>query len=205
MFYVVDTEWKPLNVRAGPGLRFRVVAQLPRGFRVIVLETIEGEEGIWHRLWNGWVSWLYLEPVSAPTPDPDLRRRPLPHNLQFNPELGRLRDHLRSLRRRLQETEEHFNTQAQAAAQHGSRLYEIDSESRFWRQVESIPRIVDGPPEPGMTSIENYHESVIRRELEESARRYQREAQRIRNEIDRAERELRRERLRTFRESNWSG
>jgi hypothetical protein len=193
MRYRVVTRWSPLNVRAGPGLRFRAVTQLPRGQVVEVLQTVQNEDGIWHRVANGWCSYLYLEPVEQP-PRPPHRPTDTPApppaflNLSPLPQLQRQRERLLDA---IERAERLALSHGQVAAQHGSRLYQMDEDSRAARDLENLPRAMgaDGD-DPGVRGLEAAQDVGIARELEHVAQRYEAEARRLREELQQVERDM---------------
>lgn len=191
MVYRVVTRWKPLNVRVRPGLGYRVVDQLERGAVVTVYETVRNEEGTWHRVENGWATGLYLERVPVERSLPTDTPAPLPDFLRFDPEgEARRRQRLARLRREREYAEERFTTYSQSAAQHGSRLYEMDEASRRAAQVQDLGRLAGGAPTPGITAQEAGHEARLRREFEEDAAHWQDEMRRLDGEIEAARRDV---------------
>jgi hypothetical protein len=195
MRYRVVTRWSPLNVRVGPGLRFRAVTQLPRGQVVEVLQTVQNEDGIWHRVANGWCSYLYLEPVEQPTRPshrPTNTPAPPPAFLNLTPApLHQLQRQREKLLDAIERAEQLAYTAEQVAAQHGSRLYEMDEDSRFWRDIENLPWGTGQEGDnPGVRGLETAQEARIRRELEQLAEQRQREVRRLRRELEQVEREM---------------
>lgn len=192
MVYRVVTRWKKLNVRVRPSLGYRVVAQLERGSVVTVYETERNEEGTWHRVDQGWATALYLERVPVPRPRPPEPPRPLPEFLEFDPVAeGRARQRLERLRREREYAEERFVTYSQVAAQHGSRLYEMDEASRRSQEIQDVARLVDGAPTPGVTALELAQNLGIAREMEENAAHWRDEVRRLDGEIEQARRATR--------------
>jgi hypothetical protein len=196
MRYRVVTRWSSLNVRAGPGLRYRAVTQLPRGQVVEVLATVQNEDGIWHRVANGWCSWLYLEPVEQP-PRPGHRPTdtpaPPPAFLNLTPApLAHLQRQREKLRDAIERADQLAYNHAQVAAQHGSRRYQMDEGSRAASDLENLPRAlgVDGEDEPGVRGLKTAPDVGIARELEGLAARYVDEAYHLRRELQRVERDI---------------
>jgi len=195
MRYRVVTRFSPLNVRAGPGLRFRAVTQLPRGQVVEVLQTVQNDDGIWHRVANGWCSYLYLEPIEQP-PRPTHRPTNTPHpppaflNLSPAP-LAQLQRQREKLLDAIERAEQLAHNHAQVAAQHGSRRYQMDEHSRATRDLENLPRAVGADADdPGVRGLETAQDVSIARELEREAARYVDEAYHLRRELQRVERDM---------------
>lgn len=187
MVYRVVTRWKPLNVRVRPSLGYRVVHQLPRGAVVTVYETQRNDEGTWHRVEQGWCWARYLERVAVDEAPPPTDTPRLPDFLRFDPvREGRRRQRLRRLQQQREYAEERFVTYSQSAAQHGSRMYEMDEASRTAAEIQRVARLGDGAPTPGITALETGHEARLRREFEEEAAHWRDEMRRLDQEIDAA-------------------
>jgi chromosome segregation ATPase len=117
----------------------------------------------------------------------------LPSFLNFRPGLNNLRSRLTDLQSDLEHAEERFTTYSQMAAQHGSRIYEMDEDSRYWREIEELgtmaERFTDGA-DPGVTALERGHDLRICREMEENAAQWAREVERLEREIAHVHRQI---------------
>ncbi len=192
MVYRVVTRWKKLNVRVQPGLGYRVVHQLERGALVTVYETVRNEQGTWHRVEQGWATGLYLERVRMPRVRRPDSPQQLPEFLEFDPvREARARQRLARLRTEREYAEERFVTYSQVAAQHGSRLYEMDEASQRSQDIQDVARVFGGAPTPGVTALELGHNLRLAREMEEEAAHWQGEMRRLDGEIERARRATR--------------
>jgi hypothetical protein len=160
-----------------------------------VLQTVQNEDGIWHRVANGWCSWLYLEPVERPQRPAHRGNTPLPPPafLNFSPApLEQLQRQREKLREAIERADQLAYNHAMIAAQHGSRRYPMDEHSRAARDLENLPRAlgIEGEDEPGVRGLETAQDVAIARELEGEAARYVDEAYHLRRELQRVERDM---------------
>ena len=211
MRYRVTTRRSPLNVRRGPGMRYRVVSALQRGAIVNVLETREvNRGGAWCRVPSGWASRRYLTPVSAgqgtlPVPGTLSWRAPNPlgwgavdraeerSRVENNrSRISTLEDRIQFLTERLERVQALAYTNGQSAAMEGSRLYEMDAETRRINQIVGALEspFIAGPPSPGTTGQATVNRLNRMREFERNAVRYESEARSLERQIRTIEREL---------------
>jgi hypothetical protein len=137
---------------------------------------------------------MYLDPVEdlRPPTDQPSERDPLWDFLEFNERLGELEHQRAELLLQLQRAQEAAYIAGQYAAQHGSRLYEMDEDSELRRDVEGISefaRFVDAD-DPGVLGLETAQEAGIRHDLEQIAAEREREVRRIQDRLERLDREI---------------
>lgn len=209
MRYRVTTSRSSLNVRRGPGMRYRTVSSLQRGAIVNVLETREASPGdVWCRVPGGWASRRYLTPVEGrgstpPVPGGLSWRAPNPLGWgavdrateqsrveQNRSRIGALEDRIQYLTERLERAQTLAYTNGQMAATEGSRLFEMDPETTRINQIAGAwEQAADGEPAAGERGQATVNRLYRMGEFERNAARYESEAETLEGQIRTIEQE----------------
>jgi hypothetical protein len=176
----VDVCWRSIAARAGSEIDLGfVLFRNPQGRVERVLVQARGVE-------------RPRPPVGRPPPPPRF--------LTFDPSIEQMRRKRQELAQLIQRADRLAYDAQQSAAQHGSRIYDLDPEasgvSRTLQEIADAAEVVGGGPDPTGHGAEVAIELRIRRDLEQLAARRERAAERLRatlRGIDRALEERARE------------